>query len=113
MYDVYLPSLKKYIYRVHYVQSLSKNLCGKIRYDACYSKFEHISSIRDAENTSINFNLEIQYDHLGNRRTLSIKRCMIQSVDQDLNGTIQFHSHFSDDSRQDASTTPTYMIDML
>ena len=31
MYDVYLSSLEKYIYHVHYVQILSKNLCGKIR----------------------------------------------------------------------------------
>ena len=30
MYDVYLPSLEKYIYHVHYVQILSKNHCGKL-----------------------------------------------------------------------------------
>ena len=47
MYNVYFPSLDKYIYHVHYVKILSKNLCGKLRYDACYSKPGTISSIRD------------------------------------------------------------------
>ena len=60
MYDVYLPSLEKYFYHVHYVQILSKNLCGKLRHDACYSKPGKNSSIKDyAERRSANFNYEI------------------------------------------------------
>ena len=33
MYDVYLPSLEKYIYCIHYVHILSKNLCGRHQHD--------------------------------------------------------------------------------
>ena len=65
-YDVYLPSLEKHIYHVHYVQIISKNLCGKLRHDTCYSKSGNISSIRDyIERMSPNFNLEIQSKNLG------------------------------------------------
>ena len=60
MSDVYLPSLEKYIYHIHYIQILSKNHCGKIREHACFSKPGNILSIRDyAERMSVNFNLEI------------------------------------------------------
>ena len=38
MYDVYLLSLEKYIYHIHYVHILSNNLCGRLRHDAYYSK---------------------------------------------------------------------------
>ena len=37
----------------------------------------------------------------------------IYMVDQDLNGYIEFHSHFSDDSRQDASTTHAQIVSIL
>ena len=59
-YDIYLPSLEKYTYYVHYVHSLSKNLCGRLRDDACYSKPGNICTIRYCtERISVNFNLEI------------------------------------------------------
>ena len=38
---------------------------------------------------------------------------MIDTVNQDLNGTMGFYSHFSDDSRQDASTTHVHMVSIL
>ena len=38
---------------------------------------------------------------------------MIDVVDQDLNGYMDFYSHFSDDSRRDASTTPAHIVCML
>ena len=38
---------------------------------------------------------------------------MIDIVDQDLNGYIEFHSRFSDDSRQGTSTTQEHMVSML
>ena len=49
MCDVYLPSLEKYIYHIHYVQILSKNHYGKLRENACYSKPGNIISIRDGD----------------------------------------------------------------
>ena len=82
--------------------------------NACYSKPGNILSIRDyAERMSANFNLEIQSEYFGNGRSISIKGCMINIVDQDMNGYMEFHSHFSDDSRQDSSTTHAHMISML
>ena len=114
VYDVYLPSLEKYMYHIHYVQILWKNLCRKLRHNACYSKPGNISAIRDyAEKFSANFNLEIQSEHFGNGRILSIEGYVIDFVDQDLNGNIEFHFHFLDDSHQDASTTHTHMVNML
>ena len=114
MYNVYLPSLEKYIHHIHYVQIPSKNFCGKLRHNASYSKPGNISSIRDyAERTSTNFNLQIQSEHFGNRRSLSIEEYIIYVVDQDLNSNMEFHSHLSDDSRQDSSTTHAHILNML
>ena len=60
MYDVYLLSLEKYIYYVHYVQIISKNHCRILRQNACYSKPGNILSIRDyTKRIFTNFNLEI------------------------------------------------------
>ena len=114
MYDVYLPSLEKNMYHVYYVQILWKNLCRKLRHNACYSEPGNISSITDyAERISANLNLEIQSEHFGNGRSLSIDECVIDAFDQDLNGNIEFNFHFLDDSRQDASTTHIHMVNML
>ena len=60
MYNVYLPSLEKYIYHVHYIKILSKNHYGILRQNTCYSKPGNILLIRDyAKRMSANFNLEI------------------------------------------------------
>ena len=89
MYDVYLPLLDKYIYHIHYVQNISKNLCGKLRHDDFYSKLGNISLIRNhAKLLSDNFNFEIQFKSFGNGRSLSNEGCMIEVIDQDLNGNM-------------------------
>ena len=62
---------------------------------------------------SANVNLEIQSEHFGNGRSLSIEGCMIDIVDQNMNGYMECHSHFSDNSQQDASTTHAHMVSML
>ena len=114
MYTFYLSSLEKYIYHVHYVQILSKTFCGKIRQNAYHSKPGNILSIRDyAERMPVDFNLEMQSEHLGNDRSLSIEECMIDIDDQDLNSYMEFHSHFSDNNRHDTSTTHAHMVSML
>ena len=65
MYDVYLSSLYHNIYHVHYVQILSKNICGRLGHDACYSKPRNIYTIRNyAKRMSSNSNLEIQFEIL-------------------------------------------------
>ena len=73
-----------------------------------------ILSVRDyAERLSAHFNLEIQSDHFGNGRSLSIEDCNIQYIDEDHEEHSEFNSHLSDDSRQDESTTHVHMISML
>ena len=62
---------------------------------------------------STNFNLEIKFEYFEKGRSLSIEGCMIDVVDQDLNGNMEFYSHFLDDSRQDSSTTHVRMINIL
>ena len=62
---------------------------------------------------STNFNLEIQSEHHGNGRTLSIEGCNINIVDKELDDSYEFQFHFLDDSRQDASTTHAHMISIL
>ena len=74
IYDIYLPSLEKYINHISYVHILSSNLCGRLRYDTCYSKAGNICTLRDyVERTSAIFYLEIQSQHFGNGRSLSIE----------------------------------------
>ena len=38
---------------------------------------------------------------------------MIDVVDQDLNGNMEFRSHFSDNSHQDAFTTHAHIVNMF
>ena len=114
MYDVYLPSLDKFIYHVWYVQILSNDYCGKLRQNTCYYKPENVLSIRDyAERIAAKFNFELQSEYFGNGSILFIEGCIIDIVDQYLNGYMEFHYHFSDDSRHDTSTIHALMISML
>ena len=55
----------------------------------------------------------MQSEHFGNGSSLSIEGCMIDVVDQDMNGYMEFHSHFSDNSQQDASTTHAHIVSIL
>jgi hypothetical protein len=79
-----------------------------------------IKTIRDyAERLLANFNLEIQSSHVGNGCSLSMEGSTVQFYLQteierynkgektldNISPIMQSHSHFSDDSRQDASTT--------
>ena len=79
-----------------------------------YSSLTH----RDyAERLSAVFNYQAQSDHFGNDRALSIEGCSIESHTPEslateggnIEATIKFHSHFSDDCRQDATSTHANM----
>ena len=72
-----------------------------------------IRTSRDcAEQLSAVFNNEVQSEHFGNGRSLSVEG---SSVECHMNEKIvqEFHSHFSDQSRQDASTTNVHMEKMF
>ena len=110
----YLTALEKYLYHTFYVQVLSKNICGKMRSKICLSIPGDILSVRDyAERLSAHFNLEVQSDHFANGRSLSIEGNNLQYIDDDHDEHSEFHSHLSDDSRQDASPTHAHMTSML
>ena len=68
------------------------------------------------------FNLEIQSNHFGNDRDLSIEGvslllhtlASLEAYEEtgdasDLTEWMEFHSHFSDNSKQDAATTHEHM----
>ena len=71
----------------------------------------------------MSFNLEIQSEHFGNGRSLSIEGSAIESYSSEslalynaglipkerIERKMEFHSHFSDLSRQDAATTTAHM----
>ena len=60
IYDVYLSTLKNYIYYIYYVHIVSKNICHFLRTYTCYLKAGSISVIRDyAGKMSVNVNLEV------------------------------------------------------
>ena len=110
----YLPALEKFLYHMFYVQVLSKNICGKMRSERCLSIPGDTLSVRDyAGRLSTHFNLEVQSNHFGNSRSLSIEGNNLQYIDEDHEKNSEFHSHPSDDSRQDASTTHAHMTSML
>ena len=105
--------LEKYLYHIFYVRVLSKNICGEMRNERCLSIPGDILSVRNyVERLSVHFNLEIQSNHFGNGRSLSIEGCNIQYIYEDHEKYSEFYSHLSDDSRQITSTTHEHMISM-
>ncbi len=73
-----------------------------------------VKTIRDyAERLKFEFNNEVQSEHFGASRNLSIEGCSVRYVDGLKNIIMQMHSHFSDTSRQDARTTHTHLKVLL
>ena len=54
------------------------------------------------------FNFEVQSEHFGNSHSLSIKGSSVETLNGG-NVELTFHSHFSDESRQDSYTTNAHM----
>ena len=125
--DYYLPALEKLTYHRPHCRILGKDHCGAARL-AAHKRKPSIRTRRDyAERLAAAFSLEIQCDHFGNSRNLSMEGSSVETfcraaVDAYRNGVWQmsdddlrmtFHSHFSDDSRQDAATTHAHMTVLL
>jgi hypothetical protein len=112
----YLPVLEKFAYHLPYVKILSKNGCGASRKQAFLNLPLSVYSHRDyAERLSAVFNDQAQSDHFGNDRSLSIEGCSIEmhSPEEGCGTTMEFHSHFSDDSKQDAASTHANMETLI
>ena len=114
MSDFYLPALEKCVYHIHNFKVSSKPFCGAKRRTDFLCKPGSLLTVRDnTEQLSAHFDLKIQSDHFGNGRLLSIEGC---SVEVSMNNSIshlKFHSNFSNDSIQDASTTNAHMMKMM
>ena len=93
---------------------LSKNFCGAKRRTSFMCKPSSLLTTRDyVERLSAHFDLENWSDHFGNGRSLSIEGCNVEVSMNNSISRLQFHSHFSDDSRQDSSTTNAHMMKMM
>ena len=66
-----------------------------------------------AERLSAHFELEIQSDHFSNGRSLSIEGCSVEVSMNNSISRLQFYSHFSDNNRQDTSTTNAHMMKIM
>jgi hypothetical protein len=137
--DFYLPALEKHACHAPHVQILGNNHCGKLRQEQFLKTPGWVKTKRDcAERLLATFNMEIQSDHFGNGRSLSIEGSSVkffswqdnerhvaslknpQEVLEGLEAgnlvtecsdsiEMEFHSHFSDKSRQDAATACSRM----
>ena len=84
------------------------------RRNAFIFKPGNLLTVRDySERLSAHFDLETKYDHFGNGKSLSIEGCSVEVAMNNSTSCLEFHSHFFDDRRQDASTTNTHMIKIL
>ena len=128
--NFYLPALEKLAYHVPYIRILSNAYCGALRDHAFQQSPGSAKTKRDyAERLLAAFNLEIQAEHFGNGRSLSMEGSSVEifaraAVIASLAGDytvadalphlrMDFHSHFSDASRQDAATTHAHMWVLL
>jgi hypothetical protein len=107
--DYYQSMLEKYAIHLWHVRILSKCGCGAMRLDWFKRSLNFIKTIRDyAERLKFEFNLEIQSEHFGNCRSLSIEGCSCRYM-RLAECLMEMHSHFSDSSRQDSRTTFAHM----
>ena len=115
MQEFYIPLLRKYAFHLAYVRILSKNGCGRMRFD-WFKNEEYwiVKTIGDyAERLKFESNNEVQSEHFGASRNLSIEGCSVRYLDLLKNINMEMHSHFSDTSRQDARTTHTHLKILL
>lgn len=106
----YLPLLQKLRYHKAHVHLLGKNCSGQQRLEAFLSR-PSVRCRRDyAERLSAVFDEEIQSEHFGNSRSLSIEGSSVEAhATMGTTPQMTFHSHFSDGSRQDAAATHEHM----
>ena len=120
MKEYYLETLETYAYHLSLVHILSKKACGEMRHLLFESMPGSVKTIRDySERLSAVFDKEAQSEHFGNGRSLSIEGSAVESYNReqlaqyndreidasDLQTSMEFHSHFSDFSKQDAAAT--------
>jgi len=123
----YQPALEKLAYHRPHCRMLGKEKCGAARL-AAFKRRPSVRTRRDyAERLAAAFNLEVQHEHFGNGRSLSMEGSSVETfcsaaVDAWKAGVWQmdeadlkmvFHSHLSDESQQDAATTHAHMNELF
>ena len=115
----YFPQLNKYKYHIALVELLGKHETKLSRRNAFHERKSWFFTERDyAERLKKEVNNEIQSEHFGFHVSLSIEGAtMAHHVKDDNTDSfsthLDFHSHMSDDSPQDAATTHVHMCAML
>ena len=122
--NYYQPALEKLAYHRQHCRILGKDHCGAERL-AAFKRKPSVRTRRDyAERLAAAFNLEAQFEHFGNGRTLSMEGSSVETfvkaaIEAFMAGVWQmdeddlkmvFHSHLSDESKQDAATTHAHML---
>ena len=86
----------------------------EMKREDCFSVSDDILSVEYyTERLSAHFNQKNMSYHIRNGRVLSIEGCNIEFVDVNHKSKSTFHSHLSDDSRQDASKTHAHIMSTL
>ena len=126
--EFYLPALEKYAHHIAHVKILSKTDCGVMRQSTFEQTPGDLKTRHDyAERLSAVFADEVQSSHFGNGRSLSIEGSKVESFAQldleafqrgdllanEIEPDMEFHSHFSNHSRQDAATTAAHLTVLL
>jgi len=126
MGEYYIPMLEKCAYHIPHVKILSRKECGAMRQEAHANIPYSFATGHDyTERLTPNYDFEIQGDHFSKDRSLSMEGYGVSIFDPTRlgefdNGTIsenelksyirkEYHSFFSDDSKQDAVTTYSNM----
>ena len=122
MTDYYLPMMEKCTFHIPHVKMLSGKECGAMRQAAHMKTPYSFATGHDfTERLTPNYDFEIQGDHFNKDRSLSMEGYGVSIFDRDKlvdfdSGSItleqlqksirkEYHSFFSDDSKQDAVTT--------
>lgn len=117
--DYYFPHLHKFKYHIALVQMLGKFQTKLWRKKAFEENPRCLLTEMDyAERMKKEMDNEIQSDHFGHHASLSIEGCTMEHHQLDASTNkyrieMDFHSHMSDDSDQNAATTHVHMCKML
>ncbi len=115
METYYLPLLEKYRYHQPHVHMLSKYGIGAGRHSAFRRLLHALFTKRDfAEAIQAEMDNEVQGDHFGKIRKMMLEGCSVEYFSAELGKfTKEFHSHLSDDCKQNAATSFQNMRNVL
>jgi hypothetical protein len=115
MDEYYLPMLEKYRYHQSHVSMLSKYGIGAQRHAAFRRQLNALFMKRDfAEAIQAEMDNEVQGDHFGKIRKMMLEGCSVEFFSRELEKyTKEFHSHLSDDCKQNAATSYENMKNVL